>query len=277
MEIYDFSYLVESKIKKNMRISLAIGVFEAFHKGHQAIIKAVLDEKEKRQGSESMVVTFSINPKPGRNGAIDTLRLREENLALYGIDCIATIDFSAQFSRISASRFLEMILSSMDLNAIAVGEDFQFGNPSESASAYDLVPMLDRFGSRAKVDIVAPILTEGGDKISSTLLRRMIKEGELEEFPKLSGRYYALDMLKSPCIFEDMYLVYRTEDVHQLLPPQGAYDCVLILENKDRIEAVASIEDSTIKIKAKGYVPLTFRNAIDPMFKAEKLLLERRK
>ncbi len=273
MELYDFNDLVVKKVKRNKDILLTIGVFEAFHKGHQAIMESLLEEKRLYPNSETMTITFSTNPKPGREGAIDTLRLREENLALYEIDSCITIDFSQQFSKISAREFLEMILSSMNLKAIVVGEDFRFGNPSEAASAYDLVPMLSKTNSSAKVKIVAPILMEGGEKISSTLLRKMIKDGKLEEFPKLSSQYYTLDLLERPYSFDGGKLAYRTEDIHQLLPPQGVYEGKLILKDKTCIAVELEIKNSSMLITS---VPDKSFSG-NPMFKIEKLLLEKRK
>ena len=276
MELYDFNKLIDSKIKKNTKTSIAIGVFEAFHKGHQRVMDCLLEEKKSSPNSEAMVITFSVNPKPGREGAIDTLRLREENLALYGIDCCVTIDFSKHFSKISASEFLQMVLSAVRLEALAVGEDFQFGNPSECATAYDLSAMLTSFGSSAKVNIVAPILMEGGEKISSTLLRRMIKEGRLEEFPKLSGQYYTLDLLKSPYRFNGECLVYRTMDIHQLLPPQGAYDSTLVFESGEKVSSRLYVKDGFFELSLNGFNP-QLDDKMCPKFKIDKLLLEKRR
>lgn len=273
MELYDFDSIINKKIKKNP-ICLTIGVFEAFHIGHQAILEKLLEEKRRNPGSETMVITFSINPKPKRSDKIDTLRLREQNLSLFGIDSCVTIDFSEEFSRISASGFLKMIVSSMNLVAIAVGEDFQFGNPANAASAYDLALMLKQLGVNAKVDIVAPILMKGGEKISSTLLRRMIKEGRLEEFPRLSGQYYSLDLLKSPYVIEEDNLVYRAIDIHQLLPPQGAYDSILVLEDGNRYACSALIDESNLILKP-GKVCIKGKDGQE--LGIEKLLLERKR
>ena len=169
MEYYDFQYFVDNKINKNIPSVVTIGVFEAFHNGHKKVMERLMKKKAETDAECAIVITFSINPKPGRSEKIDTLRLRQENLELYGIDAVVTIDFSQQFSKISASGFLKMLVSSVDLKAIVVGEDFKFGSPSAAATAYDLAPMLEEIGSDASVEFVAPILMEGGEKISSTL------------------------------------------------------------------------------------------------------------
>lgn len=273
MERYDFSFLVENKIKKNTPIIATIGVFECFHIGHMAIMDKALEIKRSIPNSEVLVITFSTNPKPGRDEKIDTLRIREENLELYGIDCVATIDFSQQFSRISASEFLETIVTSMDLRAIVVGEDFKFGHPSSSRSAKDLASMLKDMHSDAKAYCVAPILTEGGEKISSTLLRRMIKEGRLKEFREYSGQGYILDLHQRPYAIEDSALVLRVKDIHQLLPPQGVYESTLILEEKNRVKTITTVSTETIVIKLAENP--SGKSAM-PDARVEQLLLEKR-
>lgn len=274
MESFDFSFLVDSKIKKDIPMVISIGVFESFHNGHKEIIRNLIEEKKKYPGAESMVITFSINPKPGRGEMIDSLRLREENLAIYEIDTVATIDFCQQFSRISASGFLQMLLSAFSIEAIVVGEDFRFGSPQSSANAFELVSMLREFGSSASVKIVAPILMEGGEKISSTLLRRMIKEGRLSEFLKSSDHYYTLDLLESPYAIESDVLVFNAKDIHQLLPPQGAYDSTALFDDGTSVHSCFNVMDDFVTIKLNDS---SIGGKCCPKAKIEKLLLERKR
>lgn len=271
MEYYDFSYFIDGKIKKDVSSVVTIGVFEAFHKGHQDVIESLMRMKKETNAECAIVITFSINPKPGRSEKIDTLRLRKENLALYGIDCIVTIDFSQQFSKISASGFLKMLISSVNLKAIVVGEDFRFGSPVAAATAYELAPMLKALGCDASVEFVAPILMEGGEKISSTLLRRMIKEGRLQMFQEFSGQFYTLDLLESPYAIKGEELVLRTSDIHQLLPPQGAYDGILTFLDKRSEPVDIVINDDLLSITSR-------HNRFDALLLAQKdkLLLERK-
>lgn len=224
MKEFDFLSLLESKELKEKEAVITIGVFDGVHLGHQTLLKKVKEESEKIPSSISMVVTFSSNPKPGKFRNIDTLRLRKEEVEKAGIDAFVVIDFSHEFSMISASGFLEMLSSLVNPKVLVVGDDFRFGNPSSSASAQDLGLMLKQIGLDAKVIIEKAILTEGGEKISSTLVRRVIEKGETGCIPTLIGRKYRIDLMPCPFRLENGFLVYGRDSIHQLLPPPGVYE-----------------------------------------------------
>ena len=224
MNKYDFLTLVKSKELSNRESVITIGVFDGVHLGHQSLLRRVVEESKKIPNSISMVITFSINPKPGKSRNIDTLRLRQNEVRKEGIDAFIVIDFSHEFSMISASGFIEMLLSLTRPKVLVVGEDFRFGNPSSSASAQDLGLLLSSRGADTKVIIEKAILTEGGEKISSTLVRRVIEKGETGCIPSLIGRKYRVDLMPCPFKFEDDILVFGRDSIHQLLPPPGVYD-----------------------------------------------------
>ena len=161
MKEYDFISLLNSKELKDKEAVITIGVFDGVHLGHQTLIKRVKEESIKLPSSISMVITFSSNPKPGKFRNIDTLRLRKEEVEKEGIDAFVVIDFSHEFSMISASGFIEMLTSLTTPKTVVVGEDFRFGNPSSSASAQDLGSIFHSLGIDTKVIIEQAILTEG--------------------------------------------------------------------------------------------------------------------
>ena len=117
-----------------------------------------------------------------------------------------------------------MLTSLTTPKTVVVGEDFRFGNPSSSASAQDLGSIFHSLGIDTKVIIEKAILTEGGEKISSTLVRRVIEKGETGCIPSLIGRKYRVDLMPCPFRLEDGAPVYGKDSIHQLLPPPGVYD-----------------------------------------------------
>lgn len=224
MKEYDFISLLNSKELSNKEAVITIGVFDGVHLGHKALIKRVKKESLKLPSSISVVITFSSNPKPGKFRNIDTLRLRKEEVEKEGIDAFVVIDFSHEFSMISASGFIEMLTALTTPKIVVVGEDFRFGNPSSSASAQDLESIFKSIGIDTKVIIEKAILTEGGEKISSTLVRRVIEKGEIRCILPLIGRKYRVDLMPCPFRLEDDALVYGKDSIHQLLPPPGVYE-----------------------------------------------------
>lgn len=248
MEIYDFNELLTSKKKAETPALISIGVFDGIHNGHKHIIERLVSLKEKHPGSEVMAITFSSNPKPNQEGSLDTLRLRAEFMERMGVNSFVVIDFSENFSRISACGFVSLLTELTKPEAIVVGADFRFGHPSSSASARDLHSMFLEKGLDVEVEIVEQILTEGGEKISSTLLRRLIKNGELEYFFQLSGQRFQVDLMPIPYRFDDEVLVFSTEAIHQLLPPLGAYDTELLLSDGRVLKTKCVIAEEFLRL-----------------------------
>ena len=249
MREYDFVSLLKSKELKNKKAVITIGVFDGVHLGHQTLIKRVKEESLKIPSSTSMVITFSSNPKPGKFRNIDTLRLRKEEVEKEGIDAFVVIDFSHEFSMISASGFIEMLTSLTTPKTVVVGEDFRFGNPSSSASAQDLGSIFKSIGIDTKVIIEKAILTEGGEKISSTLVRRVIEKGETGCIPSLIGRKYRVDLMPCPFRLEDGALVYGKDSIHQLLPPPGVYEVESLDESGLICNGLCYVEDDNLRFK----------------------------
>ena len=249
MKEYDFLSLLKSQELKNTEAVITIGVFDGFHLGHRTLIKKVKEESNKIPSSISMVITFSSNPKPGKFRNIDTLRLRKEEVEKEGIDAFVVIDFSHEFSMISASGFIEMLTSLTTPKTVVVGEDFRFGNPSSSASAQDLGSIFKSIGIDTKVIIEKAILTEGGEKISSTLVRRVIEKGETGCIPSLIGRKYRVDLMPCPFRLEDGALVYGKDSIHQLLPPPGVYEVESLDESGLICNGLCYVEDDNLRFK----------------------------
>ena len=249
MREYDFVSLLKSKELKNKKAVITIGVFDGVHLGHQTLIKRVKEESMKIPSSTSMVITFSSNPKPGKFRNIDTLRLRKEEVEKEGIDAFVVIDFSHEFSMISASGFIEMLSSLIVPKTVVVGEDFRFGNPSSAASSQDLGSLFNSIGLDTKVIIEKAILTEGGEKISSTLVRRVIEKGETGCIPTLIGRKYRVDLMPCPFRLKDDALVYGRDSIHQLLPPPGVYEAESLDKSGSICNGLCYIDDDNLCFK----------------------------
>ncbi len=251
MRVLSFKELVENKELKNTPVILTIGVFDGFHLGHKALAKRMEEIKEKTKGAVSTLITFNTNPKTDKPKNVDSLRLREENASIEGIDYFVIIDFSSEFSRISARGFIELLVSSLSLVEVVVGEDFRFGCPSASASALDLEELFLEKGAKVKVYIEKSILTEGGEKISSTLVRKVIEKGEVECISSLTGRNYRVDLMPVTYKFDSRALVISISSIQQILPPQGEYWAELVLSNSNSVKGSAVVGKTELTITGK--------------------------
>lgn len=251
METYDFMDLYTSGLLKEQKAILTIGVFDGVHKGHQGLLKEVKELQKKYVGSKSYAITFSSNPKPGLPRNIDTLRIRAENIANYGINGLIIIDFSSEFSKTSGCGFIEMLAHLCDPVAVVVGYDFRCGHPSDSATAQDLEKLFLKSGKQVEIKIMQAILTEGGEKISSTLVRRVIDNGQLGCIPELSGQFYQIDLGYLLGEIKSAELVFCKDSIHQLLPPEGVYEAKLLLKNGTTLFVDALIDETHLIIKVK--------------------------
>ena len=237
METLDFASLVDSGRLAGCDTAFTIGVFDGVHRGHRRILETVVRTARERKGCVSLVISFRTNPKPSSAGELDTIRLRTEYVASFGVDFFALIDFSADFSKIGASGFVDLLMRASNPIAAVVGSDFRFGNPSSQASGRDLPRLVAEKGGSCNLIEVDAVMDDEGRKISSTSLRQLVIQGELEGFLHLSGQFYRVDLVPlpyRPCSGE---LIFSRASIHQLLPPLGSYDTRLLLSDGRMVES----------------------------------------
>ena len=247
MRISDFMELMESGELSGERIALTIGVFDGVHRGHQKIF-SMLKAKGDEYGCRTMAISFSVNPKPSSAGNLDTLRLRAEHIGSFGIDFLTVIDFSDEFSKTTAWGFAHLLTKICVPCIAVVGADFRFGNPSESASAADLSRLLAENGVSCDTYIADSVLDEYGIKVSSTHLRQLIEKGDLRCFLKLSGQFYRVDLVPLPYRSCSDGLIISRGPIHQLLPPQGAYDAQILFSDGRRSACIAMIDEEFLHL-----------------------------
>ena len=247
MEIYDFGRLLSSGILKDRRTVLSIGVFDGVHRGHHAILSA-LKAKAADENAVSLAITFSSNPKKGSAGNLDTLRLRSLYIESFGIDFLAVIDFSTEFSKITACGFASLLSELCDPVAAVFGSDFRFGSPQSQKSGADMPELLAACGRTCSVNIVDSVLDDDGVRISSTRLREMIEKGELGTFLKLSGQFYRVDLVPIPYRSCSGELIIIRASIHQLPPPLGTYDTRLLATDGRCAECVSEICGEFLRI-----------------------------
>ncbi|MDD3423432.1 FAD synthetase family protein [Sphaerochaeta sp.] len=233
-------------------MSVCIGVFDGLHSGHQAIIKRCVD-LAKKQDLQSMVITFDKNPKmlmktqPYHSKLASDAQI-DELLENIGVDHLVVIDFSADFSKLTAEEFLTLVCAFCQVKVMVVGEDFRCGAPASSAGPVQLQEYLARLSPGALVEIPPFVLTTNGEITSSSLVRKKLLEGALEEVQSMLGRPYELDLVAYPSKFIEEGLLYRTASFMQLLPPSGVYDALLLLSDGSVVEVHARLGEDELLI-----------------------------
>lgn len=231
MKEFDFASVVGDGSLRGKDLAVAIGVFDGVHKGHRKIFGTLAALVGGNPGLESVVLTFSSNPKPGNTGSLDTLRLRKEYVSSFGINSFCVIDFSEIFSRISASGFAHMLACMGNVRYLVLGKDFRCGSPESSTDGPGLGFLLRAEGLETELIQVDHVLMENGEKISSSSLRRMIGEGDFRSYLEYSGQGYRVDLMTIPYGLDCGTLVFSRDPIQQLLPPPGAYGAGLMLSD----------------------------------------------
>lgn len=172
-------------------LHLAIGIFDGVHLGHQEIINTAI-ETARNDNTVSGVLTFNPHPSQILNPehSISLLMNQDVKTKLFiesGIDLIIQKPFTIEFAAIKANKFIAYLKRSLPtLKAIYVGENFRFGQGREGE-----VGMLVRNAQEQDIQVfISKRMKRNGIDISSTLIRKKLIEGQIEEANAMFGYPY---------------------------------------------------------------------------------------
>lgn len=168
--------------------SLALGAFDGLHRGHMAVIHAACAPGPGGSALEPAVFTF--RRSPSGNSAVLTGRDKERLLEDAGVATLYSLDF-AQLRDWEAGDFVRQVLfGRFQARRLCCGEDFRFGR----GAAGD-VPLLRRLCAQAGVELyVVPPVLDGGEKVSSTRIRRAVEAGDMAGAGRLLGRPFGFSL-----------------------------------------------------------------------------------
>ncbi|MDD5284278.1 MAG: bifunctional riboflavin kinase/FAD synthetase [Desulfuromonadaceae bacterium] len=172
---------------------VTIGNFDGVHKGHVEIFRH-LKERGLRLDLPVVVVTFEPHPlkilAPEKApGLITTFEQKSELISASGIDCLVVIPFTPEFALTSAEEFVRNTLcDSLGMRHIVIGHDYAFGRGREGNYM-----TLEKIGAERgfTLEDMNPI-GENGIVFSSSLVRRMVAEGDMESASRILGRYHMI-------------------------------------------------------------------------------------
>lgn len=172
--------------------AIAIGVFDGVHRGHQRVLKALVDEAERRRLAPT-VLTFDPHPlelvDPERAPRLlSTVGQRIDAFGRLGFEIVGVLPFD-QIRRLPAEVFAKDILGDrLSARLVAVGEDFRFGVDRSGD-----VETLAATGFEVGYDVEVVQLLDADDApISSSRIRRLIAEGKVDRAAAMLGDHYEL-------------------------------------------------------------------------------------
>ncbi len=170
---------------------LAIGNFDGVHLAHQSLIAHCVNEA-RTDGCLAYALTFEPHPNEILHKNQHFFRLmppqkKMDALQSLGLDGVLVAQFDQKFSELSAKDFCLLLQERGCLQKIFVGFDFRFGQKASGTSAF----LQSFFQKRVKIQVLEEQSTNAG-KISSSHLRQLIREGQIEKYKTLTGRCYSL-------------------------------------------------------------------------------------
>ena len=170
-----------------------IGFFDGVHLGHRYLIRQT-QEVAARLGVSTTVVTFRTHPRqvmqPGfRPQLLTTGSEKEMLLKATGIDRCLTMEFTRELAQLTARQFMERLRQEQGVEALVIGYDHRFGH-GRSEGFDDYV----RYGSELGMEVspAQAYRLADGASISSSRLRRLLQEGDVEEAARELGYAYFL-------------------------------------------------------------------------------------
>ena len=169
------------------RTAAALGIFDGVHLGHRSVIGAAV-RRAAELGVKPAVFTFRTSTVTTK-GRTDALLTDSDKLAQFGelgVGSVCCTDF-AELKELSPAEFVRDILADR-MNAVCVvcGENFHFGRGG-IAGASELRRLCSEHG--IEVVTVPPIKT-GGERISTTRVRDLIRSGGIAAANALLGYRY---------------------------------------------------------------------------------------
>jgi riboflavin kinase/FMN adenylyltransferase len=208
-------------------LCLAIGVFDGFHLGHQAIVQTLLHAR--RAGERTAVMTFAEHParllRPDDvPPQIATLAERINAFARAGVDEAFVLSFDAPFAALSPEAFLQdVLIDALGVRAMVFGENFRFG----AKRSGDMARARAYLGARGRDAIGVANAMHAGERVSSTRIRAAIAAGDLTLVDALLGTSYTVRGTVAFGAGRGHDLGFPTANItvppDKMLPPDGVY------------------------------------------------------
>ncbi|CAH1904144.1 bifunctional riboflavin kinase/FMN adenylyltransferase [Candidatus Nitrotoga sp. HW29] len=173
-------------------VALTIGNFDGVHLGHQALLKQ-LKITAQLLGLPTAVLVFEPHPRefftpleaPAR---LTSMREKLELFATLDVDRIYVCRFNSSFSQMSAVDFVHALSDKLAAKFVLIGDDFRFGSRRTGDFA-----LMEKIGSQQgfKVENMHSV-SHNGVRISSTAVRAVLVEGDLQAAQRYLGRPYSI-------------------------------------------------------------------------------------
>ena len=178
MEIFD-------KLTKINNCSLALGFFDGVHSGHRKVIQAA----KTLCNNKTAVITFKEHPfAQNFDKYITTRDERAKLISLLGVDYLFELDFTEEFSQISAEEYLKMLYEFFHPPVISTGFNHTFGK-NKAGNPEFLKNYQDKYNYKY---VEIPPQTMDGEVISSSKIKEYLNNGNILSANKMLGYNFSI-------------------------------------------------------------------------------------
>lgn len=221
---------------------VAVGNFDGVHFGHQQMLKQVCADAHRLNGP-SVVLTFDPHPVTVLKVGVVIPRLttipeRIRLLKSHGADHVVILPATATLLEMSAREFFNgVIVNQLSAVGMVEGPDFRFGKNREGD-----VSMLAQLCRDQGVSLKVIDCVESQDElVSSTRIRSLISEGDMQQARSLLGRPYAVCGTVVAGAARGRQLGFPTANLSEislLLPADGVYAGFVDIDSRQFAVAV---------------------------------------
>ena len=189
------------KIYNNVKLNrnhlnsvIAIGNFDGLHLGHQKVLNEA-KQKAKKKRLPFGVITFEPVPvmffdKKIKNHRINSLEQKKLMLKIFKLDFLIIIKFNKEFSSLSAEKFIEKIIyKKTKCKYLYVSKNFRFGF-KRRGNIQTLKKFEKLYGYK---NIITKPFKKNNRIISSTIVRKKIRKGKINEVNKFLNRNWSIE------------------------------------------------------------------------------------
>ena len=175
-------------------IVLALGFFDGIHLGHKEVITTAKKVAEGR-GYRVAVMSFNQHPSvifqnvdPDSIQYVSPIERKKELLKELGVDIFYLVDFTKEFGALSPQEFVDQYIVGLKAKVVVAGFDYTYGK--RDIANMELLP---KYASNCfEIISIAEQKSDNG-KISSTAVRDLLLQGEIEKANELLGYDYIMD------------------------------------------------------------------------------------
>lgn len=241
------------------KTAIALGNFDGVHKGHQKLLNRMIS-KGRELDLVTSVLVFENHTKEVIKGTkqdlLTSIGQRNQIIKELGVEVLFSILFDRSIMSLSPEDFVKnILLDRLNVKGVFVGTDYRFGHKAQGDAQ-----LLVKLGKKYDiyVEIIEPLYIEE-ELVSSTRIRKLIKEANFQDAKRLLGRDYSIIGKIVPGKKLGRKLGFPTANIEPIanycLPKNGVYDTDTKVESKPYRSASSigfnpTFKERTLKIES---------------------------